>query len=167
MEEHKRKLSKMGDWFLETQGKKFNIELMDSEKDWTRETSSKYYDAIDREYQIDKVEYNFDKEIRAVNGSTAAQNKLNEARNRELEILRKKEKITQNDIDRANKVLELEKARIELQDAQANKNKMQLVRGADGSYSYQYTADLDAVAEKEQEILDLENELYNFDKEAL
>jgi len=55
--------------------------------------------------------------------------------------LRKKDKLTQYDLDRAQKRLDLLQAEIALQEAQENKTQMRLMRGADGTYSYQYVAD--------------------------
>jgi hypothetical protein len=47
-----------------------------------------------------------------------AQKKLNEVKEQELELLREKDKLTQYDLDRANKRLEIEQARIALEEAQ-------------------------------------------------
>jgi hypothetical protein len=43
---------------------------------------------------------------------------------------------------------------------------MRLMRGADGTYSYQYVADANAIAEAEQEVASIENALINLDEEA-
>jgi hypothetical protein len=40
---------------------------------------------------------------------------------------------------------------------------MRLLRGADGTYSYQYVADEDKIEEKREELIKLNQELYNLD----
>jgi hypothetical protein len=40
------------------------------------------------------------------------------------------------------------------------------MRGADGTYSYQYVADTSDIAQKEQDLAKLNNELYNLDKDT-
>jgi len=51
------------------------------------------------------------------------------------------DKLSEEDITRAEQKLSLLEAEIALENARNNKNKMRLVRGADGTYSYQYVAD--------------------------
>ena len=53
-----------------------------------------------------------------------------------------------------------------LEDAKANKSKMRLRRDAQGNYSYQYVADTDEISNAQQAVNDLQNQLYNLDKEA-
>jgi len=61
--------------------------------------------------------------------------------NDQLKILREKDNLTQYDIDRAKAALEVEKARMALEDARYNKTKMRLRRDSQGNYTYQYVAD--------------------------
>ena len=55
---------------------------------------------------------------------------------------------------------------IALEEAQANKSSMRLRRDAQGNYSYQFVADENATAEAQQELLALQNELYNQKKKC-
>ena len=66
--------------------------------------------------------------------------------NDELALLEDKDKLSEYDLKRAEARLEVEKAQIALEEARANKSKMRLTRGADGTYSYQYIADVDNIA---------------------
>ena len=45
------------------------------------------------------------------------------------------------------------------------KSKMRLRRDSQGNYRYEYVADTEDIADKQQELLDAQNDLYNFDKE--
>ena len=75
--------------------------------------------------------------------------------------LEAKDKLTEYDVERAEKVLTLEQKRIALEEAQQNKSKMRLRRNAAGDYTYQFVADEDNIAKAKQELLDAENDLYN------
>jgi hypothetical protein len=79
--------------------------------------------------------------------------------------LRERDKLTQYDVDRAEKMLEIEKARAAMEDAKANKTAMRLRRDSQGNYTYQYVADNSAIEDAEQKLAAAQNELYNFDLE--
>ena len=83
----------------------------------------------------------------------------------QLGILRNKEKVSQYDVDRAEKLLQVEQARMALQDAQSAKTTMRLKRDSQGNYSYQYVADNNAVDDARDNLAQAQNDLYNFDKE--
>ena len=113
----------------------------------TQKLESKYLEALD---QTDDIN---------------AQRQLKALMDSELKTLREKDKLTQYDIDRANKRYELMLKEIALQEAQQNKNKMRLRRDSQGNYRYEYVADNDQVNQLKDEVDDLYNSLYNFDKE--
>lgn len=152
-------------WQFE-QGMTGNLGLgkLSEQWDWQQKLDDKYLDAVNREFEISALAYEFNKAISSTT-SLNAQKRLNEAREEELKILREKDKLTQYDLDRAKLRLEITQAEIALQEAQANKTQMRLTRGADGTYSYQYVADMNEVEEKQQELAELNNELYNLDKD--
>jgi hypothetical protein len=130
-----------------------------------KEEDDKYLDSIEGAFGIQDIARQF---AEASNSTTSAkvQQQLNKLRDEELKKLKEKDKLTQNDLDRAAARLRIMEAEIALQEAQENKTKMRLMRGADGSYSYQYTADDAAIAEKEQELAEANQALYTLDKEA-
>ena len=142
-----------------------NFDLAKLRQEELDKQSDRYLDNIDREYQISELERKYNK---AINSTTnlAIQKSLTDLRNQQLDVLRKMEKISEKDIQRAQKQLELEQARIALQEAQSNKNQMRLVRGANGTYTYQYVADSSAIEEAEEQVASLKNELVNLDEEA-
>lgn len=140
------------------------LSKLKEEYDWMNSFDEGYLDDIDKAFGISNVDYNFSK---AINSTTnlSAQKKLNAAREEELKLLKEKDKLTQYDLDRAQKRLEITQAQIDLENAQQSKNQMRLVRGADGSYSYQYVADQSAIEEKQEELRNLQQELVNLDEE--
>lgn len=144
-----------------------NTALVDATAEWAKSQGETYLDAVDTAYELDKIAYKYDEILTSLHGNAAAQQVINNARQRELKLLETKERVTKEDLDRAQKVLDLEMARIALEEAQANKTQMRLVRGADGTYSYQYTADLNDIAEKEQKVKDTENALINANQKLL
>lgn len=83
----------------------------------------------------------------------------------ELKALKDKDKLTQYDLDRAEKKYQITLAQIALEEAQQNKNKMRLRRDSQGNYRYQYVADEDAIQKAQEQLTSLYTDLYNFDKE--
>ena len=74
-----------------------------------------------------------------------------------------KDKLTQYDLDRANKRLDILKAQIALEEAQQDQSQMRLVRGADGTYGYEYIADQNKILQAEEDLAAAQNDLYNLD----
>jgi hypothetical protein len=83
----------------------------------------------------------------------------------QLSILRSKNKLTQYDVDRAEKLLQIEQARIALEESRKSKTSMRLKRDTQGNYSYQYVADQNSIADAESALATAQNDLYNFDKD--
>lgn len=142
-----------------------NLDLAKIKQEELDKQSERYLDNIDREYQISELERKYNKAINSTTNLTV-QKTLTDLRNEQLEALEKMEKISEKDVERAQKQLELEQARIALEEAQANKSQMRLVRGANGTYTYQYVADQSAIEEAQEKVADLENQLINFDEDA-
>jgi hypothetical protein len=84
-----------------------------------------------------------------------------------MEYLESRDNLTEKDFERAKQVLEVEKARLALEEARSAKTQMRLTRGADGTYSYQYVADDNAISEAQKALEDAQNSLYNFNKEDI
>lgn len=143
-----------------------DIEMAQEEQDWIDKDANKYLDNINKAYELDKMRRTFDK---AINESTniSAQQRLAKIYNEQVKALEAKGELTKEDFERVNTMLELEQARLDLENARDSKTQMRLMRGANGTYSYQYVADQSKIDEAEQKVADLENELYNMDKDAL
>ena len=74
--------------------------------------------------------------------------------------------VSQHELSIAQAKYELLQAEIALEEAQNNKNSMRLVRGADGNWSYAYTANQDQVSQAQQNLEDKQNALYNIGLEG-
>ena len=83
----------------------------------------------------------------------------------ELGTLKSMDKISEKDLERANKKYQIALAQLALEDAQANKTRMRLRRDSQGNYRYQYVADKEAIDKAREELENLYVDLYNFDKE--
>ena len=140
------------------------LSYISDEWDLINKNADRYLDTVNSTYEVQSLEAKYRKAIDSTS-SLSAQKKLNKAMEEELKALREKDKLSQYDIDRANKKYEITMKQIALEEAQANKSSMRLRRDAQGNYSYQFVADENATAEAQQELLALQNELYNFDKE--
>lgn len=143
-----------------------SMEYISEEWDLINQKSSKYFDEVNSAYQLQKLDYSMMQSIDGLNGNIKAQERLNKLRETELAALKEKDKLTQQDIERANKAYELELKRIALEEAQNTASSMKLTRDAQGNYSYAYVEDSDNVEKLKQEVAALENSLYNFDKDA-
>ena len=140
------------------------LDFVNTQWDLINQNADRYLDTINASYAIRQLEAKFTKDINNAN-SVTVQQKLKKLMDEQLANLQEREKITQYDIDRANKLYELELAKIALEEAQKNKSQMRLRRDSQGNYTYQYVADKDAIQDAQDQVSMLYNDLYNFDKE--
>lgn len=143
----------------------YSLDAMDKQLSAMEETSSFYLDDINKAYKLQKLQNQWNDTI---NGATSVtqQKALSKAMQDQLDELNKKDKLTEKDIERAQKAFDIEQKRYQLEEARNNKTQMRLVRDAAGNYAYQFVADSEAVSKVTQELRDAQNELYNFDKET-
>ena len=140
-----------------------------TELDWQlmNMNADDYLDTINAAYAIQELEGNFRKALNETNlKNVKAQKQIKALMDEQLANLRAKEKLTQYDVDRAQKLLEIEQARIALEDARSSKTSMQLRRDSQGNYSYEYVADQESIIDAQQNLAAAQNDLYNFDKDA-
>lgn len=125
-----------------------------------------YLDKINSIYEVQKLQ---NKYMDAIDNASGLQNQkdLNKLMEQQIGMLKDKENLTQYDVDRANKVFEIAQKEAAFKEAQNNKSKMRLRRDSQGNYKYEYVADEDNLKAKAQELADLYNDLYNFDKAAV
>ena len=136
------------------------------EQNWISQDAEHYLDTINKAYELDALRREFNKASREYS-DPENQKRINALFEEEMKFLEEKDTLTEADFERSKKSLELLQARIALEEAQRNKTKMQLTRRADGTYGYEYVADQDKIEEAAQKVADLENELYNIDREAI
>lgn len=140
------------------------LSYISDEWDLINKNADRYLDTVNSTYEVQSLQAKYQKSIDSTD-SLSAQKKLKKAMEEEIKLLQEKDKLSQYDIDRANKKYELTLKQIALEEAQANKSTMRLRRDAQGNYSYQFVADEDAISDAQQELLAAQNDLYNFDKE--
>ena len=145
-----------------TNGKSF--EYLDTQWDLMKKKANLYLDTVNSAFAVKNTEYLYNQALNDTKG-LRSQQQLKKVMNEQLTILKQKDKLTQYDVDRAQKVLEVEKARIALEQARNNKTQMRLKRDSQGNYSYQYVVDQDNIGQAENNLAKAENDLYNFDKE--
>ena len=131
-------------------------------EDWElkKKQSEGYYDSVQKVYQLESLKNKYEK---AMDGaSLKAQQKLKALQDAQLDALKNKNKLSEYDVELAEKKLTIAQAQIALEEAQNNKNTMKLTRNESGDWAYQYVADEDDVADKKQGVADAENDLYDF-----
>lgn len=142
-----------------------NLGLDYVEEEWNliNQNADQYLDTINSLYGIQNLENKYLDALDQTD-SISAQRQLKKIMDEELADLRERDKLTQYDIERANKKYEIALKQIALQEAQQNKTKMRLRRDSQGNYRYEYTSDADQVGQLQGELDDMYNSLYNFDK---
>jgi hypothetical protein len=145
-----------------TNGK--GMDYLGMEWDLLNKNAEDYLDTINAAFAVQDLERKYNK---ALGETTSIKNQraLKKVMDEQLNNLKAKDKLTQYDVDRAEKLLEIEKARIALEDVRAQKTSLRLKRDSQGNYSYEYVADMDEVAEAQEALAAAQNDLYNFDKE--
>lgn len=143
-----------------TSGK--GLDYLDLEWDLINKNAESYLDKINSAYAIQDFQ---NKSTKAINDAKGLKNQqaLKKVAEEQLKILRNKDKLTQYDVDRADKMLELEKARLALEEARQNKTSLRLKRDSQGNYSYQYVSDNNKILEAQEALAKAQNELFNFD----
>ena len=125
----------------------------------------RYYDGQEKIYQLESLGNKYDTAISDTK-SLKTQEKLLKVKEQELKYLKEKDNLSKDEIALAEKRYELTMAEIALEEAQNNKNIMKLTRNEEGNWSYQYVADEDDVANKQQDVIDKTYEYYEAAKEA-
>lgn len=143
-----------------TNGK--GLDYVDMQWKLLNKNADEYLDTVNAAYNIQKLETQFKQTLNETK-SIKNQRQLKKLMDQQLSNLRSKDKLSQYDIDRAEKLLDIERARIALEDIRANKTTMRLKRDSQGNYSYEFTADQDKTLEAQQNLSDTQNNLYNFD----
>ena len=146
-----------------TNGK--GLDYISEELDLLNKNADMYLDTINSAYSIQNLKTKWQDAISGTD-SINAQKELNALMDEQIKKLESKEKLTQYDVERAEKEYEIALKQIALEEAQQNKSTMRLNRDANGNYSYQFVSDEDSMLQAQQDLAAAQNELYNFDKEA-
>lgn len=141
------------------------LSWLQTEMNLMNKYSDHYLDGVNSIYQITSLQNKFMDAINNAEGNVTAQERIKKLMDEQLVDLKSRDKLTKYDVERAEKLLDIETARQALKDAQNNNSKMRLTRDSQGNYSYSYVADEDAINEANQKLADAQNNLYNFDKD--
>ena len=145
-------------------GEKTSFDEIKTQWDLIKKQSEGYYDNIERVYEISSLSGKYEQAISKATGAT--QKKLQEAHKQEMDYLKNKEHLSEYDLEIANAKFDITMKQIALEEARNNKTAMKLTRGTDGNWSYQYVADQDDVAAKEQDLSDARANYYQTAKDG-
>ena len=145
----------------------FGGSISDVKQEWEdrQKQAEGYYDEVEKIYQLESLQTKWNK---AINDTTSlkTQKQLTELMDRQQKILSEKTYLSELDVELAEKELSVYQAQIALEEAQNNKNSMKMVRDGSGNWSYQYVADEDDIAQKQQDVADRTNEWRESSKAA-
>ena len=125
-----------------------------------------YKDEVERAYEIDKLRSKYVDLLNDAQGaSLGTQNKIRQQMQEQLDYLKNQTTMSEYDVKLANAKLEVLQKQIALEDAQRNKNKMQLRRDTQGNYRYVYRADEGDIKQAQDELLDSSFDAYELTKD--
>lgn len=152
--------------FADFEKKILGTSLDKSNEEWDRLKTSAglYLDKVNRAYEITKLQAKYTKQLNSTS-NIDIQNKINKVMQAQVKALQAKTKLSKYDVDLANAKYETLVAEIALQEAQANKTKMQLQRDSQGNYSYVYSQDEDAIADAQSKLEEARVNEWNIIKE--
>jgi hypothetical protein len=126
----------------------------------------RYKDDVEKAYEIEKLRNKYlDLLDEAQGSSLQTQNRIRQQMQEQLDLLQNQTTMSEYDVKLANAKLEILQKQMALEDAQRNKNKMQLRRDTQGNYRYVYTADQGDVRQAQQDLEDSEYDAYEMTKE--
>ncbi len=141
------------------------LDFLDEQWDYINNYDDQFLDTFETKMGIDEVERLYQSTIDGIVGSPKSQQALNKLMTDQLKLLRQKDHLTEYDLQRAKASLEVQKARLALEEARDNKTKMRLRRDSQGNYTYQYVADEQKLGELQSALADAQANLYNTDKQ--
>ena len=126
----------------------------------------RYKDDVEKAYEVDKLRNKYLDLLDSAQGaSLQTQNRIRQQMQEQLDLLNNQKTVSEYDIKLANAKLEILQKQMALEDAQRNKNKMQLRRDTQGNYRYIYTADQGDVRGAQQDLEDSEYDAYEMTKD--
>ena len=143
-----------------------DLDWLGEEWEMIERNAEQYLDDVNSAYNIQKLQSKY-LDLLDNSNQLSVQNQITEQMNQQLDYLRKKDKLSQYDVDYANAQFEILQKTIALQEAQANKSQMKLKRDNQGNYSYVYTANESDISSAQSDLLDAENNAYNLSKDNI
>lgn len=143
-----------------------NLENFQEAFDQQKQLNERYLPAYERIYELNKLTRDVAKSIDSTN-NIAGKERLLKLQQEILERQESGAEITEYEVGMLQRRLELEQARIAMEEAQNTKNMVRMTRDNEGNWSYTYTADASKTAEAEQEYEDKLYNLKKFNQESL
>lgn len=139
-----------------------------SEFEWISEQSERTFDAVTGVLKSQQLINTWNEELNKTIDADAQKRikSFIDLQEEKLANLQEEGKLSQYNLDLAQAEFDLLQARIALEDAQNNKTQMRLMRGADGSYSYQYVADSSAIQAAERDLAESALNAIDINKDA-
>lgn len=141
------------------------LDLLQDKYDHYIEEEGRYYDKVNEGYQVSawylKLQEDIDK------STNPLMTKRLKALQDEIDLRREGNTLSEYDMEILEAKYKVLQAQMALEDEMNAKNELRLVRDRQGNWNYQYTADPQDIADKQQELLDAENEWYNIAKQQV
>jgi hypothetical protein len=126
----------------------------------------RYKDEVEKTYEIEKLRSKYNDLLNDAQGaSLQIQNKIRKQMQEQLKQLQDQASVSEYDVKLANAKLQILQKQIALEDAQRNKNQMQLRRDSQGNYRYVYRAKQEDIKAAQDELLDSEFDAYELTKD--
>ena len=129
-----------------------------------KELNEQYLDDYEKTYELNKLNRDLNKTLDSTS-NIRGRNRLLELQKEINDAMADGVKMSEYDVGFLQKKLDLEKARLDLENAQTASTQLQLQRNADGSWGYVFTADEDKIAEAQQRYDDAQHEIYEYQKQ--
>ena len=154
-------LNTLADIFDKLENAVWGMNIDKLQDDWGRVTAlaGEYLDDSEAFPEILSLENKILKDINNTS-NLKWQQKLQAFRDSEMDFLKAKQYITQDDLDIAEARYQIMLKQIALEDAQNAKTSMKLTRNTSGNWTYQYVADEDDVADKQDDLLKGYQDIY-------
>ena len=166
LEMYERGVNDILDKWIGSTGMGDDLDWIAEEWELINRNADYYLDDVNAAYEIQKLQGKYLDLLDNANGLDV-QKQITQQMSQQLDDLRKKNKLSEYDVQYANAQLEILQKTIALQEAQRNKSQLQLRRDNQGNYSYVYTADENDIRAAQGDLLDAQNNAYNLSKDQM
>lgn len=143
-----------------------NLDRLDRNWEWDKKNIDGYRDEVERTFEVEQLRNKYNDLLNgAQNSSLAIQNKIREQMQEQLDLLENQKTMSEYDVKLANSKLLILQKEIALEEAQRNKNQMQLRRDSQGNYRYVYHANQNDIAKARQEYIQAVQDAYELTKQ--
>ena len=140
------------------------FEELTRQMDLTSKKQEEYLTKTNQGYELNKMQRTLSKDIDKTDSKSAKAKLANFSK--ELRALQEKDKLSNLELEIAQKKYDLLKAQIALEESQNAKSTVRLTRDNEGNYGYVYVANEEKIEEAAQAVEDANNKLYNTQLEA-